>query len=429
MNFNFKKRVRFYKQKYGHANVFFNSTFIVQSGTSSSTNVGTYSTTFALRDTTNTCWSGDSLDELTFSWQITKALVLLPSQSGSLTFNGNNQQPTWNNFNSTWLAISGTTSSTNAGTHTATFTLKDTANSKWSDGTSSSARNVPWSMSPLKVAIPYITGSYTYNGNNQAPNIYNLDSTYVSISGSTSATNAGSYTITCSLNNSTNTTWSDSSTATKQLSWSISALKLTIPTVTGSYTYNGNNQSPTIKNLNSTYVTTSGTTSASAPGTYTVTASLISKTNTQWSDGTTANKSFTWEIKKAALPFNVSSVYMPRYNLADELSTFVPGLHTSVEDSGFGISDFYVAIPAGNWLAKLFKADSNTASCSLSGTLTQTTISNSSIPNNYQVFTGDGYVIGSDQKGKTFAVELSLQDQNGCYETTRILIIKATVGN
>ena len=48
----------------------------------------------------------------------------VPTQSGSLTYNGSARTPSWSNYNSTYLTISGSTSGTNAGTYTATFTPK-----------------------------------------------------------------------------------------------------------------------------------------------------------------------------------------------------------------------------------------------------------------------------------------------------------------
>jgi len=67
----------------------------------------------------------------------------VPAQSGSLTYNGNSQIPSWSNYSSTQLTIGGTTSGTNAGTYNATFTPKD--DYCWSDG-STSAKTVSWSI-------------------------------------------------------------------------------------------------------------------------------------------------------------------------------------------------------------------------------------------------------------------------------------------
>ena len=75
-----------------------------------------------------------------------------------------------------------------------------------------------------------------------------------------------------------------------------------IPTVTGAYTYNGSAQSAVISGYYSGLMTKSGTESATNAGTYSVTFTLNDTTTTAWDDGTTAAKTLTWSIAKAALP-------------------------------------------------------------------------------------------------------------------------------
>ena len=72
-----------------------------------------------------------------------KTISAVPSQSGALTYNGSSQSPTWSGYSATRLTIGGTTSGTNAGSYTATFTPK--ANYRWSDGTTT-AKSVSWSI-------------------------------------------------------------------------------------------------------------------------------------------------------------------------------------------------------------------------------------------------------------------------------------------
>lgn len=72
-----------------------------------------------------------------------KTISTVPSQSGSLTYNGGSQSPTWNNYNTAQLTIGGTTTGTNAGSYTATFTPK--SNYRWSDR-STTPKSVSWSI-------------------------------------------------------------------------------------------------------------------------------------------------------------------------------------------------------------------------------------------------------------------------------------------
>ncbi len=78
------------------------------------------------------------------NWTIGRASIsTTPSQSGSLTYTGSAQSPSWSNYNSTQLTIGGDTSGTDAATYTATFT--PTNNYRWSDGTTT-AKSVNWAI-------------------------------------------------------------------------------------------------------------------------------------------------------------------------------------------------------------------------------------------------------------------------------------------
>lgn len=82
--------------------------------------------------------------------------VAIPSQSGALTYNGNQQSPEWNNFDySKMRQVAGSTfTAANAGTYTMVFTLL--SGYKWSDGTTENKR-IPWVInkaSPNITAMP-----------------------------------------------------------------------------------------------------------------------------------------------------------------------------------------------------------------------------------------------------------------------------------
>ena len=82
-------------------------------------------------------------------------IVNVPTQSGTLTYSGSAKTPTWNGYDAAQLLIGGTTSATNAGTYTATFTPQ--GNVTWSDGTSS-PKSVTWTIAK---ATPVLTLSKT----------------------------------------------------------------------------------------------------------------------------------------------------------------------------------------------------------------------------------------------------------------------------
>lgn len=77
--------------------------------------------------------------------------VTVPTQAGSLEYSGSAKSPMWNDYDTAKMTIGGTTSATNAGSYTATFTLR--SGYVWEDGTTGS-KNVTWT---IEKATPTIT--------------------------------------------------------------------------------------------------------------------------------------------------------------------------------------------------------------------------------------------------------------------------------
>ena len=113
-----------------------------------------------------------------------KSIATVPSQSGTLTYTGNAQSPSWSNYNSAQLTLGGVTSGTNAGSYNATFT--PTANYRWSDG-STAAKTVAWSIGKAAGSLSISPTSMTLDMNNKTKTI--------------TVTRAGDGAITASSNN------------------------------------------------------------------------------------------------------------------------------------------------------------------------------------------------------------------------------------
>lgn len=186
---------------------------------------------------------------------LTLTIQAVPAQSGSLTYTGSTQSPTWKGYDSSMMTIGGVTSGINAGTYTATFT--PIGKYVWTDGTQE-AKSVSWTIGRAAVKnVPTQTGSVTYNGSAQSPSWSNYNSSQLTIGGTSSATNAGSYSAT--FTPTSNYKWSDGTTTAKSASW-------TIGKATGSITLSASS-------LSLTYPKTSGTITVTRPGSGTVTAS------------------------------------------------------------------------------------------------------------------------------------------------------------
>ena len=275
----------------------YNSTWENQSGTTSSTNVGSWTVTWSLKEPTNTEWSDGTVANVTGSWSIAVLKLTKPTyKSGSATYDGKAKTLAVNNYNATYMTQGGTTSATNAGSYTATYTLKSTTNTTWADNTTA-AVSVSWSIARAKLATkPTVKTNPTYNGSAQSPTWNNYNTTYMTIGGTTSTTNAGNCTATFTLK--ANYAWTDGTTAVASVGWTMQRLKVTKPTVKTNPTYNnGSSVSPTWNNYNTTYMTIGGTTSGTTAGNYNATFTL--KSNWAWSDGGTGVLTVGWTLNRA----------------------------------------------------------------------------------------------------------------------------------
>ena len=157
--------------------------------------------------------ANDALKAVT---KLTSVINSVPTQAGILTYTGAAQSPSWNGYDTEKLTIGGTTSGTNAGSYAATFTPKE--GYEWADGTKT-AKRVTWTISKASLSVPAQSGTLTYTGSAQSPQWSNYDSNKLTIGGTSTATNAGSYAATFTPK--ANYQWSDGSTSAKSVTWAI----------------------------------------------------------------------------------------------------------------------------------------------------------------------------------------------------------------
>lgn len=157
--------------------------------------------------------ANDALKAVT---KLTSVINSVPTQAGILTYTGAAQSPSWNGYDTEKLTIGGMTSGTNAGNYAATFTPKE--GYEWADGTKT-AKSVTWTISKASLSVPAQSGTLTYTGSAQSPQWSNYDSNKLTIGGTSTATNAGSYAATFTPK--ANYQWSDGSTSAKSVTWAI----------------------------------------------------------------------------------------------------------------------------------------------------------------------------------------------------------------
>ena len=149
--------------------------------------------------------------------------------------------------------------------------------------------DLKFSITRGKVAAPSARTGLTYTGSAQVGVPAGANYT---LSGTASATNAGTYSCTATL--AEGYSWTDGTTAPKTFTWSIAKAKIAVPSGNSGLTYNGKVQTGVTK---STSFTLTGTTTATEPGEYTCYATPAS--NYMWTDGTTATKTVKWTLGKA----------------------------------------------------------------------------------------------------------------------------------
>lgn len=291
--------------------------FVEISGDTKATNAGTYEVTLSLKDKVNYCWYDETTEDKTATWEIVKAKLSV--RSSYEYYSGEEISVTSENFfaynkHANLVDITGTTSATNAGTYNVTLSLKDKANTIWSDETTED-KTVQWRIFPARVYLykpinnVLATKNYTGNVITVTPADFTdlENSNLFTISGTASATNVGTYNVTLSLKE--NYCWEDGTIEDKNVTWEIVKAKLTVTRYT--FRYTGEELTITSADLISEksyadFVTVSGQTSATEPGTYTVTLSLNDKINMTWSDGTTDDKTVKWKIERLDWKNNVA---------------------------------------------------------------------------------------------------------------------------
>ena len=161
-----------------------------------------------------------------------------------------------------------------------------------------------FTIAPCPVSKPLnnnIITSFIYDGTDKTC-VLSYDTATMTISGNV-ATNAGNYTAIISLKDSKNYIWDDGTTTPIEYSWSISPKPLIIPQILGesSFIYTGSQQNINFDSFDSSTMTISGN-SAINVGNYTATIALKDKSNFIWSNETTTNIVYSWNISKKALP-------------------------------------------------------------------------------------------------------------------------------
>ena len=214
------------------------------SGTVKATNIGTYTATATLADANNTQWSDESATAKTISWKINAKnlsgnITISNIADQTYTRSAITPQPTvtdtarnkalTNNSDYTLSYKDNTT----VGTATITITGK---------GNYTGTVEKTFKIVKASVVVPTQNGTLTYSGYEQSPKWNNYNTNLMTIGGTTSGTNAGSYNATFTLKDKTNYQWNGGATDDKTVEWRIGQRENTISVAGKTLTYNGKEQ-------------------------------------------------------------------------------------------------------------------------------------------------------------------------------------------
>ncbi len=272
------------------------------------TNAGSYVITYNVPGTDN--YYGSSK---TVSVTVNQLVVKEPVATGSYTYTGSEQTAVITGKEA-YMTESGETHAVNAGKHTITYTIG--SNYKWADG---SDGIVVWTIEKVWALItvdetPIVK---TYGEAVKIPaatsNFGKVECSKVSAD----MVDAGSYVITYSVAGTENYYGS-----LKTVSVTINQLAVKEPTVTGSYTYTGSEQTAAVSGKEA-YMTESGEVKATKAGVHTITYKLDN--NHKWADG--SDGSVTWSIAKAQASIKVDTteikkVFGEKWTLPTAVTTF-----------------------------------------------------------------------------------------------------------
>ena len=271
---------------------------------------GRYAPVVYLKDKKNTTWlvsGAETTTNQTLAWDIeTYKLTKPTAKVKTYIYDASEQTFEFDNFTeslfgSKVFTVSGD-NKTNAGSTTVTVAINDKQNFAWSDGTNADL-TFTWNMDKAEVTEP-AAAETTFDYDDKPHSIVfaenSIDETLMTVSNN-SRTAIGTQTVTVSLKDTTNYAWSNGSSEDLTFTLAIGVPVYSLPTIDGSYTYNGQTQHPELIGFDSEHMIVTDN-SAKDAGSYSVKVSLKDKAHATWADtGSNEDRIITWTIDKASV--------------------------------------------------------------------------------------------------------------------------------
>ena len=235
---------------------------------------------------------------------VEKIILPVPVAASSFVYNGNPKTFIPDGFDSDLMTLADNVK-TDAGTYVSRVSLlpSETGNYRF-DNDNLTFADIEWVISPIKKYSPFLEkSSFVYSGENIEPvlrNDYNSTNDFFTISGDTSAVNAGSYTLTVTLVSS-NYYWieTDNSLPLK-INWKISPCSVPVPEIYNlPFTYDG--QSHTVSLTENSACSFSGDLEWTNASDYVIYADLIDTVNYVWDNGTSDTVTLNYTVNKVVV--------------------------------------------------------------------------------------------------------------------------------
>ena len=369
-------------------------------GTTTGTDAGTYSVT--VTPTSNYQWSDNTASSKSVSCKIDKKSIAVTwGETTTFTYNGSAQAPTVTTpvagVNNESINITRTTQ-TAVGNHTSTANCSSVSGGRAKCSNYTLTNNTKsFTITEKTVSVPTCTAK-TYTGTSQT---LMSSGTGYTVSGTTTGTDAGTYSVTVSP--ATNYKWTDGTKTSKSVSCKINTKSVSVTWgTTTSFTYNGSAQGPTVTTpvtgVNSERLNLTRTTQTAA-GNYTSTASCSSVSGGR---AKCSNYSLTNTTKSYSITYTTFSITLN----TNKPSTLGSGYYTD------GTNTIYMRYSDGVYLDSSYSKKMSTSS------------------NAVTIPTATGYTFGGYYDGNTIMIEadgkISSNFTNTKYSSAKTLTAKWT---
>ena len=288
--------------------------------------VKNYSISLAITDSRYYSWPNQQVGDLILEWEITPHPISMPSFSHDdaneyLEYTGDTVTANkFNGFDGDSMSLNNNTGN-EAGTYEAS--IKPDENHVWKTTGTRESVKVPFTINQKAISVPTVKttntvkNKFTFSGNKLSINPSTDLDYYIEAAMNVEKreernANTNGYPVKVSLktdaNGHSNYIWKVGNTKTledQSINWIIYKAKLPVPTITGTYIYNGKNQTPQLNGFISgsmSYIISNNSiASPTCAGSHEITFKILEPNNFEWdvSKDATSDQTIIWTIEKA----------------------------------------------------------------------------------------------------------------------------------